>query len=198
MHLGIEFVIPVYLDSFSFLASRCMWVGCTYNDNEKRSICSHTLSWIAIITHFAFVFTSCVTMLCLNLTQCSFLWTEGGKSKRTRNCQLSGSSAWLLMVLFGKCGIHWSALSDPLYHTMTGIPPRVILLINAWSAVSCFLIHPFCKCWLLMQNVLAVWRRIPLTFICYFHIYLEMVSILVITGLSLWCLWVSEVEKKWL
>lgn len=60
--------------------------------------------------------------------------------------------------------------------------------------ITTLIFHCFCK----RNSLNAVLGSMEAysSYTCYFYIYLEMVSVLVIAGLSLWCLWVSKVDQK--
>lgn len=115
--------------NFIFPAFRCMRAGSSYNDHGKRSICSHILSWISVMHILNLFSTSRVTMLCLCGESDSVFFPVNRRRKKQENKKQAAlgifsmaADVFFFCFFFEKCSIQWSAQSDPLAHTMTGIP----------------------------------------------------------------------------
>lgn len=194
-----------------------MRVFSTVSDHGKSIILSRTLSWITITARSTFVFTSCATVTCLSGECDSVLFpVDGGRKteEKERRAVLRSFSVpangFVLGVLYSMV----RPLSR-LCHAMTGIlwePPHLAsiqprgflcfsLFINVWPisysrGLLILILSVFsfkCKrAWHCGSFPCRKFFEIS-SYICCFYGW-EIVSMLVITGLSLWCLWVSRVE----
>lgn len=174
-----------------------MRVGLTFNDHEKGIILSYALSWITTITHFAFDFTSRVTVLCLCGESDSVLFPADGERKKEEN-EKQAVLRTFNVPADGFVWEVWCSVVCPfslLYHTMTVIPWELPRLVNiqphgfmfhhyllmfglvSTPEVCCFLMYPFYRVHF-MQRILAVWNVL----ICKYMVGWEMVSMLVMTG----------------
>lgn len=166
-----------------------MSVGSTAVIMEKSSILSHTQSVESPSSHFLYLFSHPVRQWCVcveSVTQCSFLWMEGGKRKRLKKPAMHMSSTIVL------CEIQWLACSDSFITQWQESPELpfdkgessdmalwaiIIYLCLAcfvilWSAVSCFHFYPVWRCSALMYakglgstEDYSSWRFIEMSFV---------------------------------
>lgn len=102
-------------------------VSSTFSDHGKSSILSHTLSWITVIAHLTFVFTSRARVLCLcGESDSVFFPVDGGRKKEESKMR---AALWRVNVPAN--GFVREVLRSEvrqfglLYHTIPGIPWRV-------------------------------------------------------------------------